>query len=747
MMRRLVLLAVAFTTAAWADPSGDSWPKPYPKYRVFNHSAVNGISNFNTNVLPHIQAGFRNWTASGTPAVSCTDWNVTYDGPVRIRSTATAGQPDAGIYTEPADKYVPSLDGGTGVGLLRLFTLQDSINNVAFIGSKWSDGSQTLGVTIRATIVGQSEITDADMKLNNNVTWSNSGAFNTFDVESVVLHEAGHFIGLDHSNTVSSVMYPSVAPGEIKRTLAQIDIQDTCQVYPGTPGTQGYACTTSTVCTGGLVCRGPSAGGAKICTVDCTNGQTCPTGYACQAADTGMACLTMVGAVDLCKFCEEGMECLSGNCIHNDVYSWCTRSCTASSQCGTGYVCVQTQGGGGVCAQDNANFACTSQCGAGMACPPGYECNSGSCVPRGDPGDSCDSTGFCKPCNLCIRDGQTNLSTCRSCCTGGTGSYCSGCSATTCGSGTACTALLGTQEKVCYPTTGAALCQACNASTPCAQGTCYGGRCHNSCNPGSPGTCQACNATGTSMGVCACTDEMANVGQTCGTANGFPTCRSGLVCAGTAGAKTCRKLCTLSNNATCSAGEVCALTDGQPICVTGQQPGQKCNPCGSGCATGLTCHEGRCYEPCNIAVTTCNGCVEAAAGGAGVCACDDQRSPVNGPCTLSPVLACQAGLTCVDNFCRAACDPKVPNTCGPGLECRASGTTGLCQPPSSNCPDAGPSGADGGSNGTGGGGSFQEDSVGGCGCNSGTTSSLALWVLGMLGLSRVWRSHRGSSPE
>lgn len=44
-----------------------------------------------------------------------------------------------------------------------------------------------------------------------------------FDFQTVVMHELGHAIGLNHSNESSSVMYESLAPGLARRTLSSLD--------------------------------------------------------------------------------------------------------------------------------------------------------------------------------------------------------------------------------------------------------------------------------------------------------------------------------------------------------------------------------------------------------------------------------------------------------------------------------------------------------------------------------------------
>ncbi|MEY3012775.1 MAG: hypothetical protein RIT45_1510 [Pseudomonadota bacterium] len=53
-----------------------------------------------------------------------------------------------------------------------------------------------------------------------------------FDIRTVVLHEAGHVLGLDHSSLSSAVMADGRTPGEILRTPQDDDIAGICSLYP-----------------------------------------------------------------------------------------------------------------------------------------------------------------------------------------------------------------------------------------------------------------------------------------------------------------------------------------------------------------------------------------------------------------------------------------------------------------------------------------------------------------------------------
>ncbi len=64
-------------------------------------------------------------------------------------------------------------------------------------------------------------------------TWNIGAAPNTFDVETVALHEFGHILGLAHSNVAGSVMFPTVSSNFTKRALTQDDIDGVRSLYPG----------------------------------------------------------------------------------------------------------------------------------------------------------------------------------------------------------------------------------------------------------------------------------------------------------------------------------------------------------------------------------------------------------------------------------------------------------------------------------------------------------------------------------
>jgi len=82
------------------------------------------------------------------------------------------------------------------------------------------------------------EILDADMEINERRgpygTCPDEGCSTRLvDLENVVTHEMGHFLGLAHSTDREATMFASSVAGEvIKRDLSPDDVEGICTVYP-----------------------------------------------------------------------------------------------------------------------------------------------------------------------------------------------------------------------------------------------------------------------------------------------------------------------------------------------------------------------------------------------------------------------------------------------------------------------------------------------------------------------------------
>ena len=714
-MRRWLVLSCLVAGSALALPSGHRWFTLPPGYRIFTHASIHGVPNFSTAVRPRVVAAFAAWTKA---QVSCTRWDVK----------------DLGSFSTPTRRA--ALDG------------IDRQNRILWLeGSDWTDSALTLGITTDTYFTGTGEIIDADMAFNNNITWSNAGLAGTYDYESVVLHEAGHFLGLDHTPLTSvAVMNPEINPGEIKRKLAQPDLTDVCLVYPTAvgPGQQGQPCASDAACASPLKCRGAPGSASKICTQVCTaTAPACPANTTCQTADVGKACLAPVGAVDLCHFCTQGSNCSTGDCVTDGQHNWCTRSCTAAEQCGAGYSCV-TSNVGMVCAPTSP---CNKQCTTASQCAVGYACTAGTCVAKGGVGDRCEVSEYCQACGICV--GTLAEATCRPCCGGqGAGGACTSCTAVTCTASQSCDQVSGSTDLVCVEPAGTASCQACSATKPCADGqSCVKGRCHADCALQSPGACSACFDSGAGKGACACSDEIAYSGQACGATPSGTTrvCVTGLTCLGQP--SVCSKPCVLGEVGGCQDGEVCTVVDGTSVCVQGSGSGAQCSLCnGTTCAAGLTCFEGRCYPGCVPSSPSCSGCVEVTAG-VGVCVCDSQRAGPGELCGYAPpdvLAACQPGLTCAASGGAAAC--WVP--CGAGLPLCPGGSRCTSTEAGSVCL---PEGYDGGPPPPVDAGVEPDAGVdpppntnNGCGCGAGPEGLGVLALLAALGARRQsdWRRGR-----
>ena len=110
----------------------------------------------------------------------------------------------------------------------------DGMNVVTFTDTSAPLGSSTIAATFSffRTENGQTVFDEADIAFNPVIDFSTSGETNKFDIQSVLTHEIGHLLGLDHSGLVSSVMVPFGVPSQLdQRTLAYDDIAGIMEMY------------------------------------------------------------------------------------------------------------------------------------------------------------------------------------------------------------------------------------------------------------------------------------------------------------------------------------------------------------------------------------------------------------------------------------------------------------------------------------------------------------------------------------
>jgi hypothetical protein len=110
-----------------------------------------------------------------------------------------------------------------------------NVNVIFFRDDDWPykgiDG--TLATTSVSFDKTTGEIWDADIAVNsafNTVTLSDKKI--EYDLESIMVHEAGHFIGIAHSDDPFSIMAPTYNPGSTNRKLTEDDVAAICAAYP-----------------------------------------------------------------------------------------------------------------------------------------------------------------------------------------------------------------------------------------------------------------------------------------------------------------------------------------------------------------------------------------------------------------------------------------------------------------------------------------------------------------------------------
>ncbi|MBI4816821.1 MAG: matrixin family metalloprotease [Deltaproteobacteria bacterium] len=286
-------------------------------------------------------------------------------------------------WSAPACTSFRFLDGGTDASASR--SNDDGVNRVVFVESDWPGAANgATATTLRRRSGGR--WVEADVLINGqDFTWSTNGDVHARDLQSIVVHELGHVLGLQHSADPESTMYFGSTNGiTYARTLDEDDVAGVCFLYPAGP----RACDSDADCP---LLDGFYGGGDER--ARCEAG-SCVSG----AAESGRECL--------------GDEhCASGSCARDPAGppasdpGWCSEACGAT--CASGDLCREGQCWKGrddclthedcnsadrnrVCARDlDGRFRCTKLCRDDGWCvdEPGTVCHGGLGV---------DPPGFCR---------------------------------------------------------------------------------------------------------------------------------------------------------------------------------------------------------------------------------------------------------------------------------------------------------------------------------------------------------------
>jgi len=220
-------VAMAWTTMhQCSGGSPIAWAPGNPNTRWQLSSTYTSTDLNNGQVDGALNAAFNEWSMPG-----CTEFDV-------LQGSDTAGNP-----------------------------LDSSNDNdiVGFMESSWPaslGGSSTLAVTVPSWYQEPhcEFIEHADMVVNGvHHEWviGNSSNWNQADLQSVIAHEAGHWIGFDHNTYAGSTLAASYSGGISERTITCDDSEGVCSVYPAS----GNACTADYYCECGVGCNGGFCGG------------------------------------------------------------------------------------------------------------------------------------------------------------------------------------------------------------------------------------------------------------------------------------------------------------------------------------------------------------------------------------------------------------------------------------------------------------------------------------------------------
>jgi hypothetical protein len=144
---------------------------------------------------------------------------------------ATAIQNAAATWNKAGAKFAFSYGGTTTIN--NDPSVQDGINCISWSSTYFPEGTTTLAETTYWYNTISGNISECDCVFNGRYTWSTAATTPSgqFDVESVMLHEFGHYLSLGHSTVPDAVLWEFIESGTQKRNLNADDIAGIIAIY------------------------------------------------------------------------------------------------------------------------------------------------------------------------------------------------------------------------------------------------------------------------------------------------------------------------------------------------------------------------------------------------------------------------------------------------------------------------------------------------------------------------------------
>ncbi|MFA6033386.1 MAG: matrixin family metalloprotease [Myxococcota bacterium] len=241
----------------------------------------------------------------------------------------------------------------------------DGINTLEWVevADEWpaEAGSKAIAITL-PELMANGRFYEADISFNGvDYSWSTSGSWGKMDVETIAVHEIGHFLGLadlydDTSCYSTRVIMCGYNNGETKRALKTDDSNGVCYLYP--------------------------KGRAQLCTTDAD----CATNYSCgpQVALDGktvFSCLPVRGKALPGEKCgdvkntpgepSDDVFCRNSMCLDSMV---CTKTCQSDADCPYNMPCGDT----GVTTDSEERVAEFRGCSTPPGCVRNAQCDNGA---------------------------------------------------------------------------------------------------------------------------------------------------------------------------------------------------------------------------------------------------------------------------------------------------------------------------------------------------------------------------------